>query len=718
MSLQKHLADELIKAIELEQSCDLLTTTQYLLSYSPKTLAAFGLAVINLNVSNFKTALTGKTSIELSLDPALCQQNDEIQTGSLKVGDIVKLDRMSSYCSEHETSLEGVVTRLNGKIINVSLKEDSMNDTFLAIYNNTAHENNRMWIVKLTNSITYKRMVQAMKKMRDLSTHEKTDVIRILLGEQEFQPRQAAVSQLQFWDASLNESQKDAIQFSIFKSPIAIIHGPPGTGKTHTLVELIKQLRFVHGERILVCGASNISVDNLLERLSPSFAPVCEEVAHKRSRKKNQRKTQALPENLIRVGHPARLLSSNLQHSLDVLSKSGSLAEGGDNQLVLRDIQNDIKNVLTSLKKSKSFNERKALWTELKQLKREMREREKQITLDLITHADVVLSTLHGSGSNELFNVYKNMEYGIDKPLFDTIIIDEVSQSLEPQCWIPLVNHLGCRRLVIAGDNQQLPPSVESREEASALRSLGEAIADLQKTLFDRLVSDHAGHEFKKMLNVQYRMNNDIMRFPSDKLYGGGLTADKTVRSILLCDLDGVASTDETTVPCIWYDTQGGDFPEQMEEDNAFLSQNASNGSKFNDMEVLVVRNHINQLITAGVCPSDIGIISPYSAQVAAMKKLLIQEDLDEIEVSTIDGFQGREKEAIIVSLVRSNDFGEVGFLKDFRRLNVAMTRPKRHLCVIGDMELLEKSGVQFLRDWVTHADEVFDVRYPDIMNF
>ncbi|KAM9916293.1 hypothetical protein OXX59_010094, partial [Metschnikowia pulcherrima] len=147
-------------------------------------------------------------------------------------------------------------------------------------------------------------------------------------------------------------------------------------------------------------------------------------------------------------------------------------------------------------------------------------------------------------------------------------------------------------------------------------------------------------------------------------------------------------------------------------------STSALGGSKYNDMEALVVRDHIRKLTSAGLAPEMIGVISPYSAQVAAVKKLLAKDFDGKVEVSTIDGFQGREKEAIIVSLVRSNDRKEIGFLSDSRRLNVAMTRPKRHFCIIGDMELLSESNVPYLKNWASHADESFEVRYPNITDF
>lgn len=708
MSVQQQLADGFRNAVMLEQKCDTLLTDSYLEAYSPKKLAAFGLGVINLIMSNMRTGLGGKTLIELTLDPAFSRPEDEIVPGSLRVGDIVKLDRMGSTKSEAEesTSLEGVIVRISRKAISVSVEEDASDESLLSLYNNTGNDNVRMWIVKLTNSVTYKRMLQAMTKLEKLDDSSKSEVTRLLLGEANYTARSSKPRKTQFFDDNLNDSQREAVDFAIHDSPVTIIHGPPGTGKTYTLIELIKQLTFKHDEKVLVCGASNISVDNILERLSPVFSGAEEETLKKNRKKKGK---TGNPEKLIRIGHPARLLQSNLQHSLDVLSKS-LYGDASGNQEILRDIVQEIGDTLGLIKKCKRYGERRALWNDLKRLKKELRVRERKIVHDLLVNAQVVLSTLHGAGSNELIALYKDHEFSADKPLFGTIIIDEVSQSLEPQCWIALVNHLGIKRLVIAGDNMQLPATVKSKEEAVLSIKKGD-VADLEFTLFDRLV-EHYGDSFKKLLNVQYRMNEQIMEFPSETLYEGKLKADKSVKDILLTDLADVTESDNTTVPCIWYDTQGGDFPEKTEDDTALSN---STGSKYNDMEALVVIQHVRSLKASGVLPTAIGVISPYSAQVATLKR---NPELEGVEVATIDGFQGREKEVIVVSLVRSNDKREVGFLNDRRRLNVAMTRPKRHLCVVGDLELMEQSGVRFLREWAGYVDQKFEVRYPDLGDY
>lgn len=751
ISVQNELVESFKNAINLELQSDLLLTNSYLTSYSPKKLHQLGLAIINLVVTNIKNGLGGKTIIELEIDPALKSNDTEIQLGSLRVGDIIKLDKMSNANTSEtiqakkalensskkkrgtdeegkcqDESLDAVLIRINSKTVTISIEEDHSEEKVLSLYNNTFNDNIRMWVVKLSNSITYKRMTTAMNKLSELSSSNKSEIIQYLLGESQYAKKSSgrSLKEKHFFNPNLNTSQKEAINFAINESAITIIHGPPGTGKTYTLIELIKQLTFNNDEKVLVCGPSNISVDTILERLSPIFNEEEVDTDKKKSRRAAKKSTSPgkNPEKLIRIGHPARLLGSNLQHSLDILSKTNYATGSNDNKEILKDIEKDISDTLGKVKKCRNYAERRALWSDLKAYKKELRVRERKIVQDLLVGAKVVLSTLHGAGSYELTSLYKEptLNFDHDHPLFDTIIIDEVSQSLEPQCWIPLVNHLGCKRLVIAGDNMQLPPTVKSKDDLDALMrklNIKDAVADLELTLFDRLIRDHNGSQFKKLLDTQYRMNEDIMRFPSNELYDGNLKAHDSVRSLTLEDLPSVKPTDDTSIPCVWYDTQGGNFPERVSDDDS-RAMAESTGSKYNDMEVLVVEQHLQNLLQAGMAPADIGVISPYNAQASLLKKTLQLSQLDGIEVSTVDGFQGREKEAIIISLVRSNPNREIGFLADRRRLNVAMTRPKKHLCIIGDLELMATSGKKYLKNWSHYAENEYEIRYPDLGDY
>lgn len=717
-------------ALLLEQQEDTELTLEYLDKYSPKKLAQLGLAVVNLVVSGVRTGLGGKFLIELTLDPAVKGDNAEISPGTLRVGDIIRVDTMKERGNrknekgkkegdqkDKTDAVDAVITKITLQAI-VAAIDDA--DTDFGLYNNTNNDS-KVWVVKLANSITYKRMNSSMGKLAELNDSKKNTVHRILLGESRSTIVPSSTSP-DFFDQLLNTSQKRAITFALDQSPITIIHGPPGTGKTYTLIELIKQLTFHRNERVLVCGPSNVSVDTILERLSPAF--------NEGTDKKRKKRSRDNPEKLIRIGHPARLLGAILQHSLDVMSKT-SHGASNDNTTILLDIEGDISSTLKQIKKCKRYGERRALYSELKELKKELRQREKKVVQDLIVGSKVVLATLHGSGSYVLTSLYKDgaLGYGPENPLFDTIIIDEVSQAMEPQCWIPLVNHLGFKRLVIAGDNMQLPPTVKSQKLVLAVESVkmlqldqvekvegDQNIGNLEHTLFDRLVKLH-GNAFKQLLNVQYRMNRSIMEFPSLELYGSELVAHESVADITLEGLvEGVSdkvqnderdTEDVLKEVCLWYDTLGAGYYEGEEEETTV----ASVGSKYNEQEAALVVQHANSLIESGVSARDIGIITPYSAQVGLIKSRL---QSPEVETSTVDGFQGREKEAIVMSLVRSNERQELGFLVDSRRLNVAMTRAKRHLCVVGNLDLVGGSGKGFLENWAKYAEERYSIWYPE----
>ena len=450
------------------------------------------------------------------------------------------------------------------------------------------------------------------------------------------------------------------------------------TGKTYTLIELVLQL-VQRKLRVLVCGPSNISVDNIVERLASHRLPI------------------------IRLGHPARLLPSVLSHSLDVLTQSSEAAG------IVKDVRKEMDAKQASIKKTRSGKERRLIYGEMKELRKEYREREKLCVTRLVGDSKVVLATLHGAGGFQLRH-----------ERFDVVIIDEASQALEAQCWIPL---LAAKKLILAGDHLQLPPTIKtstphSKPEKSSPNPSPSNVAplkiSLEITLFDRLLALH-GPSIKRMLTTQYRMHEKIMRFPSDEMYESRLLAAPSARSRLLVSLPyEVQDTDDTREPLVFWDTQGGDFPENAEEEE--VKGGALSGgkgalmsdSKSNAMEAALVKLQVRNLVNAGVSAEDIAVVTPYNGQLALLVHDL-KEQFPGIELGSVDGFQGREKEAIIVSLVRSNAEREVGFLAESRRLNgmlacllkyfgadeiffeVAMTRPKRHLCVIGDSETVSR---------------------------
>lgn len=338
--------------------------------------------------------------------------------------------------------------------------------------------------------------------------------------------------------------------------------------------------------RILVCGPSNISVDNIVERLAPHRVP------------------------LIRLGHPARLLPSVLNHSLDVLTRT---SEAG---AIVKDVRAEMDAKQASIRKTRNGRERRAIYADLKELRKEYRERERKCVSNLVAGSKVVLATLHGAGGFQLRD-----------EKFDVVIIDEASQALEAQCWVPL---LSASKAVCAGDHLQLPPTIKSlnskskgkgkgKEDAAASTVKG---ATLETTLFDRLLALH-GSSIKRMLTTQYRMHEKIMRFPSDELYEGRLIAAEAVKARLLKDLPyEVVDTDDTSEPLVFIDTQGGDFPERNEDEQEAgrkkLTKSSLYGeSKSNEMEAVLVRQHVRSLVEAGVKPEDIAVVTPYNAQVS-----------------------------------------------------------------------------------------------------
>lgn len=486
-----------------------------------------------------------------------------------------------------------------------------------------------------------------MEKMVKMTDNDHSHLMRVAFGyTTPLEPDYESTKDLTFSDPTLNDSQKEAIRYALASRDVALIHGPPGTGKTHTLIELILQL-VQRRQRVLVCGPSNISVDNIVERLAPKKVPV------------------------VRIGHPARLLPSVLDHSLEVLTHTSDAAE------IVRDVRAEINDKQASVRKTRTGRERRAIYDDLKALRKEYRERESKCVDNLVRGSSVVLSTLHGAGGHQLRNAAR----------FDVVIIDEASQALEAQCWIPLIS---ASKVVLAGDHLQLPPTVKSAnsktkpkpkakakdkdQPSEELSESDKKIADkisLETTMFDRLLALHGSAGIKKMLTTQYRMHEQIMRFPSDELYESKLMAGDAVKARLLTDLPyDVQETDDTREPLVFWDTQGGDFPEKTEETDVGNKKEALLGeSKSNDMEALVVARHVANLIDAGVRPEDIAVITPYNGQLAVLSQML-REKYPGLELGSVDGFQGREKEAVVVSLVRSNSDGEVGFLGEKRRLN------------------------------------------------
>ncbi|KAF3055813.1 DNA polymerase alpha-associated DNA helicase A [Daldinia childiae] len=680
--------------LDIELQSEINETSGLISGTSPVSLQRAGLAVTNLVVSSQRTGLGGRTVIELAPDAAT-SGTGELPEHGVRTGDIVLVSEQPAGSAKkrevkdlERKGARGVVIRIKRDAIAVAVDEDK---------EDAASFGGRVWLVKLADDVTYRRMKQTMERLGDMSESEYSTFTRVLFGLTSPSPVSADLvrdaeygeGKIEWFDPTLNDSQKDAIRFALASREIALIHGPPGTGKTHTLIELILQM-VKRGLRVLVCGPSNISVDNIVERLSPHKVPI------------------------VRLGHPARLLPSVLNHSLDVLTQT---SEAG---LIVKDVRSEMDAKQASIKKTRNGRERKAIYADLKELRKEYRERERRCVGTLVGGSKVVLATLHGAGGNQLRG-----------EKFDVVIIDEASQALEAQCWVPL---LSASKAVCAGDHLQLPPTVKSTNSKTKPKAVKEGSeeekdgaiikgASLETTLFDRLLKLH-GSSIKRMLTTQYRMHEKVMRFPSDELYESRLVAADAVKERLLRGLPyEVQDTEDTSEPVIFIDTQGGDYPEKNEEEEDREGKDGKGGgkkgsirslfgeSKSNEMEAALVKQHVKKLVEAGVRPEDIAVVTPYNAQLGLLAPL--KEAFPRIELGSVDGFQGREKEAVIVSLVRSNAEGEVGFLSEKRRLNVAMTRPKRSLVVVGDSETVRR-GSKFLNNWMDWLENNADLRYVD----
>ncbi|HOY11719.1 MAG TPA: IGHMBP2 family helicase [Saprospiraceae bacterium] len=434
----------------------------------------------------------------------------------------------------------------------------------------------------------------------------------------------------------LNPSQKTAIRACIGVESIGIIHGPPGTGKTTTLTALVKALSKTE-KRILVCAPSNNAVDLLAERISE------------------------LQIDTIRIGNITRI-GDKVMH----LTLEDKLKNHGDWSHIKKvKIQADEAEKMSS-KYRRSFGqvereERFAYKKEARELRKWARELEYKLTREIVGNAKVVVSTLIGAAHPDIDDLY-----------FDTVIIDEASQALEPESWVAMIKG---KRTILAGDHKQLPPTVKSRNAAQ----LG-----LETTLLDILtLVIHDSY----LLNTQYRMNDTILGFSNQMFYNGKLLSSEKVANRLLRSL----------APLTLIDTSGTGFEEVIGQENR---------SYKNDGEFFLMREHIlaNKENLLG---ASIGVISPYAEQIRNLR-ISFEEETDfrniDFEIDTIDGFQGQEKDVIYISLVRSNDKGEIGFLADERRLNVALTRARFALIVIGDGSTLSNHGI-FSKFW-DYAEE------------
>ncbi|KFZ58583.1 DNA-binding protein SMUBP-2, partial [Podiceps cristatus] len=594
---------------------------------SLKELQRRGVCLLKLHAASQRTGLYGRLLVVFQ--PRKYDSDAELPCNSFGPGDIVGLYDSAGQGDPLST---GTVTRVTSKAVTVAFEESR--DGMLSLDRESSYR-----LLKLANDVTYNRLKKALNALKQYHGGPASDLIDVLF----FSSDPSAFSEtkpLKLYNDSLDASQREAVSFSLAQRELAIVHGPPGTGKTTTLVEIILQA-VQQGLKVLCCAPSNVAVDNLVERLAGYKARV------------------------LRLGHPARLLEPIQQHSLDAV-----LARGDSAQIVA-DIRKDIDQAFAKTKKAQDKGERSHFLSEIKALRKELKEREETAMAAALTHASVVLATNTGASSDGPLKL-------LPENHFDLVVIDECAQALEASCWIPLLKAPKC---ILAGDHKQLPPTIISHKAAAKGLSL---------SLMERLIERYS-EKIVKMLTVQYRMHQAIMQWASSEMYSGRLTAHPSVAQHLLKDLPGVTSTEETTIPLLLIDTAGcGLFELEVEDEQ----------SKGNPGEVQLAGLHIQALVEAGVKAQDIAVVAPYNLQVDMLREHLCRR-YPELEIKSVDGFQGREKEAVILSFVRSNR-------KD-RRINVAVTRARRHVAIICDTRTV--SNQAFLKRLVDYFSQHGEVR-------
>ncbi|OIO39682.1 MAG: hypothetical protein AUJ72_00200, partial [Candidatus Omnitrophica bacterium CG1_02_46_14] len=517
---------------------------------------------------------------------------------------------------------------------------------------------------KSLNRVTYKRMIEALDAVYETRNTRLADFRDISLKEKSPAFEALNVKEILWQDKGLNASQKEAVQKALSAKDIMLVHGPPGTGKTTVLVEIICQ-SVMRKQAIFVTAPSNTACDNVLECLIKKGL------------------------NVIRLGHPARIAIPLREHTLDF-------------KLALHPLSQEISDRQSHLnrlfKREDRYRERRSpgrdaerrIRNEIEELKDDIRRLRKEIFSCVMKGAEVIIGTPTGI-----------QDKSIREKVFDVLIIDEATQATEPLTWIPMTR---AKKVIMAGDHFQLPPTVRSKEAEE--QGLG-------VTLFERF-HEVLNDDFRQLLERQYRMNEKIMGFSSLEFYKNLLVADESVKSQTLSGLRGVKECVETIEPLIFIDTAGKGFEEKLEEGSE---------SRYNPEEAQLVLEQLRKMLDLGVPSKEIAVISPYSAQVRFIVSQVaaclsapacpclpagraVGRGRDsEIEIDSVDGFQGREKELVIVTLVRANMEGEMGFLADTRRMNVAMTRARRKLIVIGDSATL--SSIKFYADFIKYAESI-----------
>ncbi|CAK9171537.1 unnamed protein product [Ilex paraguariensis] len=593
--------------------------------------------ICNLNAVRTSTGLGGMHLVLFRVEG-----NHRLPPTTLSPGDMVCVRTCDSRGAGATSCMQGFVNNLgeDGCSIIVALESRYGDPTFSKLFGKSVRIDR---IHGLADALTYERNCEALMMLQKKGLQKRNPsiaVVATLFGEKD------DVSWLEdnhladwtegepdglLYSETFDESQRRAIALGLNKKrPILIVQGPPGTGKTGLLKELIL-LAVKQGERVLVSAPTNAAVDNMVEKLS------------------------GIGVDIVRVGNPARISPAVASKSLAEIVNTKLANFQAEFERKKSDLRMDLRHCLKDDSLAAGIRQL------LKQLGKTLKKKEKETVREILSGAQVVLTTNTGAADPLIRRL----------DTFDLVVIDEAGQAIEPSCWIPILQG---KRCILAGDQCQLAPVILSRKALEG---------GLGISLLERAAALHEGVLATKLM-TQYRMNDAIASWASKEMYGGTLKSSLTVSSHLLVDSPFVKRTWITLCPLLLLDTRMpyGSLSVGCEEH----LDPAGTGSFYNEGEADIVVQHIFSLIYAGVSPTAIAVQSPYVAQVQ-----LLRDKLDElpeaagVEVATIDSFQGREADAVIISMVRSNTLGAVGFLGDSRRMNVAITRARKHVAVVCD---------------------------------
>jgi ATP-dependent RNA/DNA helicase IGHMBP2 len=629
--------------MQLEQKEDQAQFKLKNASASIKERRRRGLTWYPVTITQEDIGFGGKVVLELER-PAHRQDLHLFQVGK----NACVFSNAPGYSGPDRPVLSGVVTSVRrNKLVLATTKEELpdwvKNGNTL---NGSTLNGSNLGIDLTFDEVSYREMHQALNDVIGAHGNRLAELRDVLLGVRQASYREPKSDDL-FYPSALNDSQLVAVRHVISAQDVAIIHGPPGTGKTTTLVQAI--LETIRRERrVLVCAPSNTAVDLLTEKLAERGV------------------------NVIRMGNPSRVSELLLKHTLD----AGVMAHPSYAKMhAMRQTAEQHRDTASELAKEGVRNfgfegrqHRQQLREEARTLRQAADDLERFMTEDVLESVQVITCTLVGASHRRMRHLS-----------FETVFIDEAAQALEPGCWIPIAKG---QRIVLAGDHHQLPPTVKSEQAARE---------GLRETLFEKCIQRQPNTA--RMLKVQYRMHEQIMGFSSEKFYGGQLVPHASVRHAGLEAYDLRFAPD---LPVEFIDTAGYGYQEVAIPESRSTANPEEAHLLLERLAQLLAPYDEYELSEHDQRPLSIGVIAPYRAQINYLKDAIEDSEMlnglllqRRLSVGTVDSFQGQERDIIAITLTRSNPQGEIGFLSDIRRMNVGMTRARRKLLLVGDSSTL-----------------------------